>query len=220
MSTKVKLTEIRDCMNEAPTGGFVGIVDYVSGDDKVMSITGRLGCSYAKAKEIAISELKDAIEIEDFENITVKGSCYWDTVKKEWNARKKSMPLWEYDETFTDAEVLEIAKGILHDWENPKKRANNKVQLTDKENGLSFNTETCSFNFNLMVDHCIYKEEATAKLQEGKEQKVKCSMPEMQVKKLVRERFEKKIKAFTISEGKFETLKVGGQVFRSDSIRF
>ena len=212
---KTTLKTLISSINDAPTGGYVGLVDYESTKGDILSCTGRIGCSYGKAKTIAIAELKQAIADKDFSDITVNGECYWDTVKLEYNARKKSMPLQTYSETFDAKEVLEIAKEILLSWENPKARKSNKVALTDKESGLHLNTETHTINFSLMVDHITYKGKT-----EDADTVEKKSAPETKVKAEVRKRFEKKFRDFTIAEGKFTSLKINGKTFLSENITF
>ncbi len=212
---KTTLKSLISSINKAPTGGYVGLTDYETTKGDILSCTGRIGCSYGKGKQIAILALKDAIFASDFEAITVSGECYYDTVKKEYNARKKSMPLKKYIEIFSADEVLTMAKEILLGWENPKVRKSNKVALTDKESGLHLNTETSTINFSLMVDHITYKGKT-----EDASTVVSKSAPETKVKAEIRKRFEKTFRDFTIAEGKFTSLKINGEVFLSENITF
>ena len=222
--SKTTFKEVCNAMNSAPSGGFVGITDYETQQGDVKSVTGQMGCSYADAKARAILELTDHITDGLFEPITVKGHCR--AIKDgngnivEYNSRKKSWDMVEYTETFTVPEVLVFANEILDSWKNPKERKNNKVQLTEKENGLSYNAETGSFNFTLMVHHETYKVDASkeAKKVAGIIPKVKATMPESEVKKVIRGMFEKKIRDFTISEGKFKSLTINGEKFLSENI--
>jgi hypothetical protein len=216
-----KIKDIVDCMNEAPSGGYVGIVDYESSNGDVVSVVGQLGCSYSDAKAKSIEALKTAIDENDFSDISVSGVCYGDKQSDGsiiWNARKRSLPLLSFNETFTKDEVLSVAKDILEAWENPAPRKSNKVQLTEKNDGLSFNTETLSFNFTLLVNNETYKEELSKKAKHGKEVKVKASAPESVLKNEIRKRFEKKIKSYSLSKGKFAKLSIGGKNFLSEEI--
>lgn len=210
---KTKFKEILTSFNEAPTGGFVGITDYQSQNGDIVSVTGRLGLSYGDAKQAGIDALEQAIKTKDFEAVTVSGSCYEEN--GVFNSRKRSWDMKEFEITFEVDEVMETAKEILEAWKNPKARKDNKVQLTEKENGLSLNKETGSFNFSLMVDHETYKGNDS-----DKEKKVKATMPESLLKTAIRKRFEKKIKAYTIEEGKFARLKIGGKEYLSENITF
>lgn len=217
------LERIVESMNAAPSGSFVAITDYVSEDGTVKTVQGQIGVSYDSMKKNAIAELKQAIEDKDFEAITVKGQC-WANVDEdgnvlEWNSRKsKDRKLLNYNESYTADQVLDIAKDILFAWENPQPRANNKVQLTDKNDGLSFNTETLSLNFSLVVFNEYYKEDKTAEAKAGKEVKIKATHPLTKVKNEIRKRFEKKYKAYTIASGKFASLSIAGTVFSADEI--
>ena len=213
--SKTTLKQLVSTINEAPTGGFVGLVGYETTKGDILSCTGRIGCSYGKGKTLAIAELKQAIAEKDFGPITVSGECYFDKTDKTWNARKKSLPLKEYKKTFEVERVLEIAKEILENWENPKVRKSNKVELSKKENGLHLNTETNTINFSLMIDHLNY----TGKTDDASTV-VKKSAPRTKVKVQIRKRFEKTFRDFTIAEGKFTSLRVGGKTILSENITF
>ena len=71
-----------------------------------------------------------------------------------------------------------------------------------------------------MVHSEVYDKEASEMLKEGKEIKETASMPDSLVKAEIRKRFERKIKAYTIAEGKFKTLSINGEKFASDEITF
>ena len=223
MSKSKVLEKIVESMNAAPSGSFVAITDYVSEDGTVKTVQGQIGVRYEEMKKNAIAELKQAIEAADFEEITVKGQCWADADEDgnfvAWNSRKsKDRKLLNYCETYTPGQVLNMARDILYNWENPKPRANNKVQLTDKNDGLSFNTETLSLNFSLVVFNEYYKEDKTAEAKAGMEVKIKASHPDTKVKDAIRKRFEKKYKAFTIASGKFASLSIAGTVFEAEEI--
>jgi len=217
--SKINLKGLIDTINSAPTGGFVGINGYQSTKGDVTTIVGQVGCSYGKAKALSIESLKEAIDGDGFESVTVEGNCY-QLPDGTWNARAKSNPLKSYKVDYTAKEVKECAESILEAWENVKPRKDNKVQLADKENGLALNTETKTLNMTLMIHSESYDEEASNLLKEGMEVKVKASMPETKLKEVIRKRFEKKIKAYTIAEGKFNTLSIAGEKFTSDEITF
>ena len=70
--SKAKFKDIITAINESPSGGYVGITDYVSENLSVVSVTGRIGTSYGDMKALAIQGLKDAIENEDFEAMAMK----------------------------------------------------------------------------------------------------------------------------------------------------
>lgn len=219
--SKIKLPELVKTINECPTGGYVGITDYVSENGDVTSVTGHIGCSYADGRRVSIQELKDAIALKDFSEMTVQGQCYWDESAKAWNSRKRSLPLENYDITYDFDKVLEMAKGVLHDWENPAERNSNKVNLAvEKESGLVYNTETGTINLTLLVDHVYYKEEKSEEAKKGMGEKVKAQEPLANLKEQIRSRFAKKIRSYTISEGKFASLSIGGRKFASDEITF
>jgi hypothetical protein len=216
--SKVKLNEIVDCMNEAPSGSVVALKDYVSEDGTVKTVQGQIGVSYDAMKQNAICELKEAIEADTFEPMTVTGQA-WENADGTFATRKsKDRKLVKFCEDYTKEQVTAFAKEILASWENAKPRENNKVQLTEKADGISFNTETLNFNFSLVVWNEYYKKDLTAKEQAGKEVKISASHPDTVVKKKIRAMFEKKYKAFTIAQGKFASLSIGGTTFESDNI--
>lgn len=217
--TKIKFSDLLDSINSSPSGGFVGITDYTSSKGDVVSIVGRVGCSYGTMKEEAIAGLKVAIDNNSFEPITVSGKCYMDS-NGEFNARKKSCPLQPFNITFTGAEVLTEAKGILEGWEKPSTRKSNKVQLSDKENGLSFNKETGTFTIALLVENETYKVEASELLKEELDIKPKVTAPISLLKAEIRKQFERKIKSFSIKEGNFKQLSINGTKYSSKAISF
>ena len=215
---KIKVANIISTINDSPSGGFVGISGYKSENGDVVSVVGQVGVSYGTAKTLAIQALQEAIESDDFECITVKGKCY----KKDgvWNVRARSNPLEDYEIDYSVAEVKEMAETVLSEWENPVKRANNKLQLSEKENGLAYNIETHTLNMTLMVLTEDYDTEASKLLKEGKEKKVKASAPESKLKEKIRKQFMKKVKSYTLTQGKFTTLSLNGQKIQSDNIDF
>jgi len=217
--SKTNLKTLINTINEAPTGGFIGIKGYTSTKGDVTSIVGQLGCSYDTAKQASISALTEAVNAKAFSPMTVEGQCY-QKPDGTWNARARSNPLKKFKVDFTVDEVLVIAKEILDGWKNPVKKANNKVQLSDKESGLMLNTETKTINMMLMIHSESYDQEASDLLKEDMEVKVKASAPESMLKDDIRKMFEKKIKAYTIAEGKFTTLSINGERFASDQITF
>jgi len=220
---KVTLKDIVSTMNSAPSGGFVGITNYESESGEVSSVTGLLGCSYADTVALKIKGLTEAIAGDDFEDITVKGQGYADMKDGKvigYGRKSNARTLINFCKVYTKEQVLTFAKEILFAWENPKARTSNKVQLTDKEDGLSLNTETSNFNFTLLVQQQTYKEALSDQAKAGKEVKVKATQPDTVLKDTIRKRFEKKIKSFTISEGKFASMTVGGQKFLSEQITF
>lgn len=221
--SKVKFKDIISSINEAPTGGYVGITDYVSSNLSVVSVTGRLGCSYGDAKALAMFGLKDAIENEDFEAIKIAGRSWSKTVNgvtEFFSRTAKDRVLADNVKNYSKAEVLEVAKSILKTWETPSNRVSNTVELSNKENGLGFNPVTGTFNFNLMVDHEYYKEDKSLAIQEGVEMVEQVQNPDTMLKDMIRSRFMKKIKTFTIAEGKFANLTICGNKFQSDNITF
>lgn len=217
---KVKFADIVHMVNSAPSGGFCGVTNYVSEKGEVSSITGHLGFDYGKAKQKGIDGLRKAIEAKDFQAITVRGNCYKDG--NEWNSRKRNCPVYPYAITYTPEQVMATAKEILEGWENPKERENNKVNLSEKANGLAFNPETGNFTFSLLVEKQTYKEEASNAAKEalGIETKVEIKQPDTKLKEAIRERFEKKMRTFTLSQGKFEEISIAGTRFKSDEIMF
>jgi hypothetical protein len=221
--SKVKFKDLITSINEAPTGGFVGLTDYISNDLSVVSVTGRIGCSYGKVKELAIEALKDAIDNEDFEAIDISGRSWSKTENgvTEFFARKAGdRVLADNLKSYSKDTVLDTAKAILEGWENPKARKSNKVEMSDKENGLGYNSETGTFTFTLMVDHEYYKESKSEAIQEGVEMVELPQNPDTMLKAGIRDRFMKKIKTYAIAEGKFANLTIGGNKFQSDNITF
>ena len=213
-----KVTDIISCMNSAPTGSFVAITDYEGQDGTVKTVQGQIGVSYETMKANAVSELKNAIALNSFDPITVSGQC-WAETDGTFAARKsKDRTLVNFNETYTQDKVLAFAKEILTGWENPPERKNNKVQLTDKNDGLSYNTETQSFNFSLVVFNEYYKEELTNEAKAGKPVAIKASHPDTVVKKTIRAMFEKKYRSFTIADGKFAKLSIGKMEFLAETI--
>jgi len=212
--SKIKFTDLLTTINEAPTGGFVGVKAYESKTGDVSDVLGRLGCSYDTVRKLSIVDIKAAIDAKAFIGITVEGKCY-QTPKGEWNPRKFSCPLKSYKVDYTADEVLESAKAILEAWEAPKPRKSNKTNLSDKENGLVFNTETGTFNFSLMVESQTFIHSVA-----GEVAKPKAKAPETKLKETIRAMFEKKIKSFTIAEGKFSQLAINGKKYESTEITF
>lgn len=210
----INLTEIATAVSKAPSGSFVGITDYISESGDVSSITGQIGVSYGTAKNKAIQALQNAIAMEDFEAISVKGICRWDTDKNEWNSRKKSMPMKSFDITFPKAKVIEVAKEVLDSYQNAEKDSN-KVQLADKEDGLYLEANTDNINIRLLVQKQTYKdlESQVVKANLGKVDKPSATMPESALKAIIRKRFEPKIKTFTIRSENFKKLTIGGNTF-------
>jgi len=210
----IDLKTIVESVNNAPSGSFVGITDYVSDKGDVSSITGQIGVSYGTAKEKAIEALETAIATEDFEAIQIKGICRWDTDKEEWNSRKRSMPMKSYDITFPKSKVMEVANEVLDSYKNAEKKSS-KVQLADKEDGVYLEQNTDNINIRLLVQNQTYKEleSQVAKANLGKVDKPKATMPESALKAVIRKRFEPKIKAFTLRTDNFKKLTVGGNTF-------
>lgn len=211
----IDLKTIATTINNAPSGSFVGITDYISEKGDVSSITGQIGISYGKAKDKAIEALQNAIATEDFGPIVVKGICRENPDNKgEFNSRKRSWPMASYAITFSKAQVIEVAKEVLDNYVNAEKKSN-KVQLSDKENGLYLESETDNINVSLLVQNQTYKEleSQVAKANLGKIDKPKATMPESALKTIIRERFQPKYKAFTIRKDNFKKLTIGGQAF-------
>ena len=217
---KINLKTLISTINDSPTGGFIGLQGYQSTKGDVTSVVGQLGCSYGKAKQASIQALKEAVDtVGYFVKMTVEGDCY-QLSDGTWNSRARSNPLKSYKVDYTADEVLAVAKEILEGWENPKTRKSNGVELSDKENGLVLNTETKTINMTLMIHSEKYDQEASDLLKEDMETKVKAQMPEANLKAKIRGEFERKIKAYTIAEGKFNTLSINGEKFASDEITF
>jgi hypothetical protein len=72
----------------------------------------------------------------------------------------------------------------------------------------------------LMVHTEKYHEDESKLLKESKDVKEKAVHPDTALKDAIRKRFERKIKAYTIAEGKFKTLSIDGKKFSSDQITF
>ena len=215
---KTTFKEVLNAINESPSGAFVGLTDYVDSKGDVTSVTGHIGASYGSMKENAIAELKQAIEDEDFSDTIVSGKC--NAFEGEFNARKKLWDVEPFIICYDKEQVITTAKEILEGWENPKTRKKNGVELSEKENGLVFNKETGTFNFTLMVEKETYKEALSESNKEGKEVKEKTQAPITMLKSVIRKRFEKKIKSYTIGAGKFKQLSIAGYKFKSEEITF
>lgn len=205
--------DIVDTISRSTSGTFVGITDYISETGDVSSVTGHIGCSYGVARNKSIKLLETAIAEDDFDAITITGECYWDAEKQEYNARKRSCELKSYDITFSKDEVVACAESILESWKKPKKINSNKVQFTEKENGLYFEEETGNYNMKLLVEHQTYKGNVG-------EEKSKISAPITILKNKLRKRFEQKIKAFTIGKDKFKKLSINGTVYTDGELSF
>lgn len=214
----MKVVQVIKAINEANKGSYVGITDYISSDANVVSIIGRLGCSYAKMRENAIKSLKEALLNDEFESIIVKGRCH--CKDGEYNSRKRSWDMVSYEIPFSKEKVVETAKELLDAWENPVKKLSNNVKLTEKENGLVYNTETNSFNLNLIVEKQTYKENKSKAMKESMGVKEKAKAPETALKEAIKKRFESKMKTYTIADGKFTKLSIGGQLFIGSDVEF
>lgn len=182
-------------INEAKKGSFVVFTNYRGEDGKVQTIYGNLKMSYSDVKEKAIVDLKDAITLNDFEAVTVKGECRYDKKTDVYNGRKKTWPMEQYEITYKDTEVLAMAKSILYDWENPKERKNNNLALGAVDGSVVYNEETENFNVRVMVAKTVYKDELSTP-----DKKVKATAPETKLKDVIRNRFMKKIKSLTIGK--------------------
>lgn len=215
----MKLSEVKNAVSSAVSGGYVCIKSYTSDKSEVSDITGHICPNYGKAKEQAIADLETAINEHTLKEINVKGQCYKDG--DVWNSRKRSYPLKEYDITYTVEQVEEAAKGILDSWKNPKERENNEVALTEKgQRGLVINLETGRIEFDLLIEKQVYNQDASDKAKEGKEEKPEISMPESKLKDTIRKMFMRKMKTFVLEQGKFESLAVNGIKFASSEIEF
>jgi hypothetical protein len=210
----IDLNKIVSAVNEAPSGSFIGITDYISEKGDVSSITGQIGVSYGTAKEKAIAALEKAIADKDFEAIEVKGVCRWDDEAKEWNSRKRSCPMKPFAVKYSKAEVLDTAIEVLESYREAVKKSN-KVELSNKEDGCYLESETNNINIRLLVQNQTYKEleSQAAKANKGITEKPKASMPLSLLKAQIRKRFEPKIKSFTIRSDNFVKLTIGGQTF-------
>lgn len=216
----MKFAELVNTINKSPSGAFCSIRGYQSETGNVSNILGHLGYSYKTAKDKAIAALKLAIDNGTLESIAITGTCYKDG--DEWNPRKKSCPAKEYSIIYSADEVNAKAKEILDSWENPKERANNNVNLSEKENGLAFNTETNTFSFCLLVERQEYIEEASNDAKEalGIVDKVQIKAPETKLSDAIRKQIEKPIRTITISSGKFSEIKMSGVSITSNEIMF
>lgn len=213
-----KVTDIITCMNSAPSGSFVAITDYEGQDGTVKTVQGQIGVSYETMKANAVAELVEAVASKSFEAITVNGQVWAEKDGTFATRKSKDRTMVNFNETYSAEQVQALAEEILKGWQNPVERKNNKVQLTDKNDGLSYNTETKSFNFSLVVFNEYYKEELTNEAKAGKPVVQKASHPDTVVKKQIREMFEKKYRSFTIAEGKFAKLSIGKEVFLAETI--
>ena len=214
-----KLKDIISSVNEACSGQFVGITNYVSDKGDVSSITGHIAPNYQTARTKAIEALETAILVNDFEAITVKGTCRKDG--NVFNSRKRSAPIMPYEIEFSKTDVMAIANSILESWKNPKERENNKVELSDKgATGLVYNTETGTVSFSLLVEKQTYKEELSEQAKEGKEEKEENKMPETKLKEIITKRFQKPFKTFVLSPGKFDALTINKMRFKSEELTF
>jgi hypothetical protein len=219
LKVMTKITDIITAMNTAPSGSFVGITDYMSTNGDVISVTGHIGFDYDRLKTVNEQRLQAIIDADEFEPITVKGSCFYDTAKGEWNSRKRTMPFKDYEITFSAKDVKETAEAILAKMQEPAKpRKSNKTNLTEKANGLALYNETGNFNFMLLVENETYKAEASAEAKEGLEVKPKAKMPQTALNEAIKALYERKLKSFTIAEGKFKGMTIAGKKFESDRI--
>ncbi len=208
------LVKIMDAVNTATSGTFIGITDYVSSKGEVSSVTGQIGISYANAKTKAIAAIALAIENEDFDAITVKGSCRQCPKTREFNSRKRSWPMVDFKIEFSKEAVIEAAQEVLDAYRDSEKRTN-KTQLTNKENGLYVEENTRNINLSVLVAQQTYKANASvdAKAERGIVDKPKATMPESALKKVIRKRFEPKMKAFTLDDENFASITIAGQKF-------
>jgi hypothetical protein len=216
----MKLAELTSMFREASGGAFVGITDYVSEQGDCVSYSGHAPFSYANAKAKAIKALESAIAANDFQPITVSGNCYHDGT--EYNARKRSCPVKPYTITYDAATVKARALEILDGWKNPKERQNNQIALTEKAESVSYNTETGTISFLLLVEHSYYKEEKSIEAKDalGIVEKVEIKAPDTKLNAAIRERFEKPVKRITLSAGKFNAISIDGNKFTSQEIQF
>jgi len=208
------LTQIASAVNEAISGSFIGITDYVSTKGDVSSVTGQIGISYANAKNKAIAAIEKAIAENDFEAVEVKGNCRQCPETREYNSRKRSWPMSKYTIEFTKEAVVNAAKEVLDSYRNAEKKSN-KFQLSNKENGLYIEEETGNINISVLVAKQTYKADASddVKAEKGIVEKVKATMPETALKAVIRKRFEPKIKSFTLNGDNFESLSINGEKF-------
>lgn len=210
----INLQEVVSAVNSAPSGSFIGITDYISEKGDVSSVTGQIGVGYSNAKEKALEAMEKAIAEKDFEPITVEGICNWDTEKKEWNSRKKSMPVKTFKVTFNKAQVIAVATEVMESYRDAIKKSN-KVQLSNKENGVYLESNTDNINVTVLVANQTYKEleSMAVKANKGITDKPKSSMPEAMLKAQIRKRFEPKFKSFTLRSDNFAKLSIGGNTF-------
>jgi len=209
----IDLNEIVSAVNEAPSGSFIGITDYVSEKGDVSSVTGQIGVSYGTAKERALKALETAIEAKDFEAMEVKGICRTGP-DGELNSRKRSWDMKPFVRKYSQAQVIAIAVEVMESYRDSIKKSN-KVELSEKEDGCYLESETDNINIRLLVQRQTYKEleSLAAKANLGKVDKPKATMPDSLVKKAIRKRFEPKIKSFTIRSDNFAKLTIAGHSF-------
>lgn len=216
----MKLSELTSMFKEASGGAFVGVKNYISETGDCVSYSGHAPFSYANAKAKAVKALEAAIAANDFQDITVSGNCYHDG--KEFNPRKRSCPVQAYTIKYDANTVKAEAVKILEAWKTPKERENNQVALTEKAESVSYNTETGTISFLLLVEHSYYKEDKSKEAKEalGIVEKVEIKAPETKLKEAIRRRFEKPLKRITLQSGKFEAISIDGNKFTSDEIQF
>ena len=215
---KTKVSDIISSMNSAPSGSIVSLKDYIGSDGTVKTFQGQIGVSYETMKGKAIDNLKRAIDDETFEAMTVTGKV-WANPDGSFAARKsKDRTLINFCETYTEKQVADFAREILKSWTTPSTRKSNKVQLTEKNDALSFNTETGKFNLSLLIFREYSKPFLTAQEKAGKPVVLKGSHPDTVVKGKIRQMFEVKYKAFTFAEGKFASFSVGSDTYLAEDI--
>lgn len=216
----MKFSEVVNIINAAPSGSFCGITNYQSTTGDTSSFIGQLGFSYQTAKAKAITALEKALAEKDFQPIAVSGNCYFDGTS--YNSRLRSAPVKPFAIVYTVDDVMKEATDILEAWKNPKERADNKVLLSEKKNGLAYNVETGKFTFSLLVTTQTYKEEKSEAVKEamGTAGKVEIKAPETLLKEAIRSRFEGKFRTFELAQGKFDEVSIGGVRFKSSEILF
>jgi len=189
------LTQIASAVNEAVSGSFIGITDYISTKGDVSSVTGQIGISYANAKNKAIAAIEKAIDEKDFEAVEVKGNCRQCPETREYNSRKRTWPMAKYTIEFTKEAVVNAAKEVLESYRNAEKKSNKFLSV--------------------LVAKQTYKADASdaVKAEKGIAEKVKATMPETALKAVIRKRFEPKIKSFTLNTDNFESLSINGEKF-------
>lgn len=195
----------------SPSGGFVSVKGYESEKGDRMNVLGHLGFNYSKAKRVGVDALKKALLEKNFQGLDVVGTCR--SEGGVFNARKRSWDIAPYSVYFTADEVTEMAENILWDWENPKPRTSNKISLTSKGSGLGYNTETGNFSFSLLVDRVEY-------LGATKPPKPENTAPESKLKAIIRNRFQRSLKTYTIGAEKFQSVVLGGNTYTAETITF